>query len=133
MQVMNNYMFTAILLHYQNKSRDYKQELIGMIKYHMVELSAKMLGPSVNQTNYKTHEALFMEPNGKADESFKRWGAEWKKNNFQELTTINDEIEKITSQILIDYLSKQYSLSEEESKIFKKFIFEKLKNSRLSK
>ena len=73
-----------------------------------------------------------MDPDCKADESFKRWTTEWKKKNLGSGTSVNDEIEENTSQILIDYLSKQYSLSKDESKIFKKFIFEKLKTSRLS-
>lgn len=131
MHVMNNYLFTEMMaLLSQSKSKEDKDFLIGTIKNNMVELSSQMLSPAIDKSNYKTHEAMFMNPNGRADESFKEWISEWKQN-FSGLTEINFEIEENTSTILIHYLNEKLDLDLSQSTFFKNFIFENLKNNML--
>ena len=112
MHVMNNYLFTEMmLLDSQSMSKYDKIFLIGTIKKNMVGLSSQMLSLAIDKSNYKTHEAMFMNPNGRADESFKEWCIEWKQNydvHFSGPTEINFEIEENTTTILVNYLNQQF-------------------------
>jgi len=131
MTIMSNYCFTVIKLDYADKSRDYKQELIGMIKKHTSDLATEIINPSIGNIAEDLYPS-FMEPDCAADENFKEWLIEWNKK-FSNITEVNFEIEENTSQILIDYLNNKFDLDSIQSEKFKDFIFGILKNSCLQK
>ena len=134
MMVMSNYNFTAIMLIHSQKSRDFKEELLGLVSQNVAEIAKQIINPKGSNAMTPV-QAMALDlsenfaPNGAYDEVWRLWLTEWKQN-FSDLTEINFEIEENTSTMLIDYLNQQFDLSEIESRDFKILIFEMLKNDK---
>ena len=127
MLIQSNYNFTALMLVHSQKSKDFKEKLLGTVSYNVADLAKAFINPSVGDIVEDLHENF--APHGNYDAVWRLWLTEWKQN-FSDLTEVNYEIEENTSTMLIDYLNQQFDLSPTQAKDFKTVIFEMLKNDK---
>ena len=136
MMVMSNYNFTAIMLIHSQKSKDFKEELLGLVSINVAEIAKQIVNPKGSNTLTPV-QAMGLDlsenfvPNGAYDEVWKIWLTRWNQQ-FSDLTEVNFEIEENTSTMLMDYLNQQFDLSPTQSRDFKTTIFEMLKNDSYS-
>ena len=138
MIVMSNYNFTALMLIHSQKSKDFKEELLGLVSHNVAEIAKQIINPKgsnaltpVQEMALDLHENFAPNGNGAYDEVWRAWLTEWKQN-FSGLTEINFEIEENTTTILVNYLNQQFDLNSTQSRDFKTAISEMLKNDNYS-
>jgi len=127
MLIQSNYNFTALMLVHAQKSKDFKEKLLGTVSYNVAEIAKDFINPAVGDIIEDLHDNF--APHGNYDAVWRLWLTEWKQN-FSDLTEVNFEIEENTSTLLIDYLDQQFDLSSTQSSDFKTVIFEMLKNDK---
>ena len=136
MMVMSNYNFTAIMLIHSQKSKDFKEELLGLVSINVAEIAKQIVNPKGSNTLTPV-QAMGLDlsenfvPNGAYDEVWKIWLTRWNQK-YSDLTEVNFEIEENTSTMLIDYINQQFDLSSTQSSDLKTTIFEMLKNENYS-
>ena len=136
MMVMSNYNFTAIMLIHSQKSRDFKEDLLGLVSQNVAELSKQIINPKGSNALTPV-QAMGLDlsenfvPNGAYDEVWKIWLTRWNQK-YSDLTEVNFEIEENTSTMLMNYINQQFDLSSTQSSDLKTTIFEMLKNENYS-
>ncbi len=136
MMVMSNYNFTALMLIHSQKSKDFKEDLLGLVLLNVAELSKQIINPKGSNALTPV-QAMALDvsdnftSNGMYDEVWRLWLTEWNQK-YSDLTEVNFEIEENTSTLLMDYLDQQFDLSSTQSRDLKTTIFEMLKNESYS-